>query len=52
MIDNLGSLYEKLQNGKIRKMDVQIMDESEKVINYLGMDFDYSTKGELSIFMR
>ena len=28
------------------------MDEHNKVLNYLGMDFDYSIKGDVSISMR
>ena len=33
-------------------MDVERMDDRKKVLNYLGMDFDYSIKGEVSISMR
>ena len=41
IIDHLSSLYEKLPNKEITKMDVQRMDERKKVHNHLGMDCDY-----------
>ena len=52
MIDHLRSLYEELPNGEVKKMEVQRMDKRNKVLNYLGMDCDYSVKGEVSISMR
>merc|ERR1711884_332800 len=46
MIDYLRGLYEELPNGEVKKMDVQRLSKTNKVLNYLGMDFDYSVKGE------
>ena len=33
-------------------MEVQRMDKRNKVLNCLGMDYDYLVKGEVSISMR
>ena len=44
MIDYLRSLYEELPNGEVKKMEVQRLDKRNKVLNYLGMDFNYSVK--------
>ena len=38
----LKELYEKLPNGKVKLMEEQIFTDSNKVLNYLGMDFDFS----------
>lgn len=52
MIDHLRRLYEELPNGEVKKMEVQKMSGKNKVLNYLGMDFDYSIKGEVRISMK
>ena len=49
MINNLKKLYEKLPNGEVKKMEEQRINGHNKVLNYLGMNFDYSVKGEVSI---
>ena len=52
MIAYLKGLYEKLPNGEVKLMEEQRLSETNKVLNYLGMDFDFSVKGEVSISMR
>ena len=47
MINHLKKLYERLPNGEVKHMTVQ----RGKILNYLGMNFDLSTKGEVAITM-
>ena len=47
IIDWLKDLYQRLPNGEIAKMKVQ----RGKHLEYLGMDFDFSTKKEVKITM-
>ena len=47
IIDWLKDLYQRLPNGEIAKMKVQ----RGKKLEYLGMDFDFSTKHEVKITM-
>lgn len=51
MINYLKGLYEELPNGEIKKMSVQRLSDNNRRLNYLGMDFDYSVKGEVAISM-
>ena len=44
----LQDLYQTLPNGEIAKMKVQ----RGRFLEYLGMDFDFSVKKQVSIFMR
>ena len=52
MINYLKGLYETLPNGEVKAMDCQRLSPSNKVLNYLGMDFDFSVEGEVSISMK
>ena len=47
MINHLKKLYERLPNGEVKHMTVQ----RGKSLNYLGMNFDLSTKGVVAITM-
>ena len=47
MIEHLRSLYEELPNGEIKKMTVQ----RGKSLDYLGMNFNFQTAGEVKITM-
>ena len=47
MINHLKKLYERLSNGEIKHMTVQ----RGKSLNYLGMNFDLKTRGEVAITM-
>ena len=47
MIKYLKGLYEKLPNGEIKPMTVK----RGKHLDYLGMNFDLSVKGEVAITM-
>ena len=51
MINYLKNLYEKLPNGEVKLTDSQRLSSSNKVLNYLGMDFDFSVKKQVSISM-
>ena len=52
MITYLKGLYEKLPNGEVKLIEEQRLTDSNKVLNYLGMDFDFSMKKQVSISMR
>lgn len=47
MINHLKSLYERLPNGEIKNMSIQ----RGKNLNYLGIKFNLSTKGQVDISM-
>lgn len=47
MIKHLKGLHNRLPNGEIKNMGV----ERGKNLNYLGMNFDLSTQGQLAITM-
>ena len=52
MINYLKGLYEKLTNGEVKLIEEQRLTDSNKVLNYLGMNFDFSVKKQVSISMR
>ena len=52
MIAYLKGLYEKLPNGEVKLIEEQRLTDSNKVLNYLGMDFDFSVKKQVSISMK
>ena len=52
MIAYLKGPYEKLPNGEKKLIEEQRLIDSNKVLNYLGMDFDFSVKKQVSIFKR
>ena len=48
MVKFLQKKYEQLQNGEIKKMEIQ----RDNKLDYLGMQFDMSNKGEVKITMK
>ena len=52
MITYLKGLYEKLPNGEVKLIEEQRLTETNKVLNYLGMEFDFSVAKQVSISMR
>ena len=51
MIAHLKGLYEKLPNGEVKLIEEQRLADSNKVLNYLGMDFDFSVKKQVTVFL-
>ena len=52
MIAYLKGLYEKLPNGEVKLIEEQRLTDSNKMLNYLGMDFDFSVKKQVSTSMK
>lgn len=52
MITYLKNLYNNLPSSEVKLMESQRMSETDKVLNYLSMDSDFSMKKEVRIFMK
>ena len=51
MIVYLKKFYERLPNAEVKAMEFQMLTACNKVLNYLGMDFDFTVKGQVSIYI-
>ena len=52
MIAYLKGLYENLPKGEVKLIEEKRLTDSNKVLNYFGMDFDFSVKKQVSISMK
>ena len=43
-LKGLYGLYEQLPNGELKLIEEQRQTDSNKILNYLGMDFDFFVK--------